>query len=134
MTARVPTADDLATMRLETRAATAQFPDPVGPALEAALSTLIAQVESEVQGTTAVTLAGELLDGLDQGASPAAIDAGIWQALTTLHLAPPSTMNRTSTLSLSPCRTPITSSDYFHHFSLLPHTEVVCASFAASRQ
>lgn len=87
-TAQAPTADDLARMRLEAHAATAQFPDPVGPALEAALSTLIAQVESEMQGTTALILAGELLDSLDQGPSTAAIDAGLWQAMTTLHLAP----------------------------------------------
>ena len=67
---------------------TALFPDPVGPALEKALSTLIAQVESEMQGTTALILAGELLDSLDQGPSTAAVNADLWQAMTTLHLAP----------------------------------------------
>ena len=87
-TVPAPTADDLARIGLEAHAAAARLPVSIGPVLEAALSTLVAQVESEVQGTTALTLAGELLDVVDQGPTTAAIDAGLWQALTALSLAP----------------------------------------------
>ncbi|NKF30952.1 hypothetical protein HER21_31360 [Pseudomonas sp. BGM005] len=34
-----------------------------------------------------MTLAGELLDVVDHGPSAAAIDAGLWQALTDISLA-----------------------------------------------
>lgn len=84
----VPTPDDLAGIRLKARAAAAQLPAPIGPAVEAALEALISQVELELRGTSALTLAGELLDFLDQGPTAAAVDAGLWRALTTLSLAP----------------------------------------------
>lgn len=87
-TVHPPTIDELARIRVEAQTAAAQLPDSVGPAIGAALTTLITQVESEVHGTTALTLAGELLDVLDQGPTTDAIGAGLWQALTTLALAP----------------------------------------------
>lgn len=87
-TVPAPTADELARVRITAQTAVAQLPESVGPVLEAALSTLVAQVESELQGATALTLAGELLDVVDEGPTAAAIDAGLWQALTDLSLAP----------------------------------------------
>jgi len=87
-TVPAPTADELARIGIAAETAAAQLPNSVGPVLGTALSTLVAQVESEVQGTTALTLAGELLDVVDQGPTAAAIDAGLWQALTDLSLAP----------------------------------------------
>lgn len=83
-----PTADEIAQMAIAAQTAVAQLPDSVGPVLGAALSTLVAQVESELQGTTALILAGELLDVVDQGPTAAAIEAGLWQALTDLSLTP----------------------------------------------
>ena len=60
----------------------------MGSVLGAALDTLVAQVKLELQEATDLTLAGELLDAVDRGPTPAAIDAGLWQALTDLSLAP----------------------------------------------
>lgn len=86
-TVPAPTADELTRIEIAAQTAAAQLPDSMGPGLAAALRTLVAQVESEMQGATAVTLAGELLDVVDQGPSAAAIDAGLWQALTDISLA-----------------------------------------------
>lgn len=87
-TVPAPTTDELDRIGIAAQAAVAQLPDSVGSVLGAALSMLIAQVELELQGATALTFAGELLDVLDQGPTAAAIEAGLWQALTDLSLAP----------------------------------------------
>ncbi|MEJ1086721.1 hypothetical protein WDU99_00140 [Microbacterium sp. Mu-80] len=87
-TVPVPTADELAGISVAARTAVAQLPNTVGPVLGAALDTLATQVELELQGPTEVTLAGELIDVVNEGPTAAAIDAGIWQALTNLSLTP----------------------------------------------
>lgn len=84
----VPIIDELSGIRIAAETALTQLPDPVGPVLRAALITLVRQVELELQGATALTLAGELLDVIDSGPTAAAIDAGLWQALTDLSLIP----------------------------------------------
>lgn len=83
-----PTSDDLTNIRADAHTAAVQLPAAVGPILEDALRTLVAQVELESYGSTALTLAGELQDAVDKGPTSVATEAGIWQALTALSLAP----------------------------------------------
>lgn len=83
-----PTSEDLAELRLEARRAAIGLPNPVRSAIEDAFEVLADQVELELAGTSDITLAGELLDVLDGGPSSQAVEAGLWQALTTLSLAP----------------------------------------------
>lgn len=87
-TVPAPEIDDLDRLAIAAQGAVAQLPDSVGSVLGAALDTLVAQVKLELQEATDLTLAGELLDVGDRGPTPAAIDAGLWQALTDLSLAP----------------------------------------------
>lgn len=84
----VPGPDGLSDIRIAAEIAITPLPDPVGPVLGAALGALVRQFELELQGATALTIAGELLDVMDTGPTAAAIHAGLWQALTDLHLAP----------------------------------------------
>lgn len=86
-TVPAPEIDELDRLRIAAQSAVAQLPDSVGPVLGAALNTLVAQAKLEFQEATGLTLAGELLDVVDRGPTPAAIDAGLWQALADLSLA-----------------------------------------------
>lgn len=87
-TVPAPEIDELDRIGIAAQSAVAQLPGSVGPVLGAALNTLVAQVKLELQEATGLTLAGELLEVVDRGPTPAAIDAGLWQALTDLSLTP----------------------------------------------
>lgn len=81
-----PGQDTLAAIRLDSAALVGRLSPHIGPEVDASLRVLIDQVEAEVVGATPLTLAGELLDVLDQGPTQAAIQAGIWTALDALSL------------------------------------------------
>lgn len=87
-TVPAPEIDELDRIGIAAQSAVAQLPGSLGPVLGAALNTLVAQVKLELQEATGLTLAGELLEVVDRGPAPAAIDAGLWQALTDLSLTP----------------------------------------------
>ena len=86
-TVPAPEIDELDRIGIAAQSAVAQLPNSVGPVLGAALNTLVAQVRLELQEATSLTLAGELLEVVDRGPTPTAIDTGLWQALTDLSLA-----------------------------------------------
>lgn len=85
-TVAAPEIDELDRIGVAAQSAVAQLPGSVGSVLEVSLNTLVAQVKLELLEATDLILAGELLDVVDRGPTPAAIDAGLWQALTDLSL------------------------------------------------
>jgi hypothetical protein len=87
-TVPAPTGDDFTSVSMAAAAVAAELPGRVGKTVEAAISVLVMQVKQELKGNATVTLSGELLDFLDQGPSAAAVDAGLWDALAALSLAP----------------------------------------------